>query len=382
MNATVLSLGLYEGSGGPSKSIRFFRDALDAAVISWVDPKDTMLGKPVFKDATKVEGFISKILFARGKQCQAAESLVRASDLISCHSFYRYHNAWIQRVARRYGKPYWFVPHGSLDPWVLSQGRTSKQIFQAIWGNRFLEGASAVVFSTEREKEKASSVFVPKKSRVVYWPLHESDFIKPTLEERETYRKKLGVGADAFVLAYFGRLDPMKRPLETIRAFAAAKLEDAILVVAGNSYGVSEKECRELSQSLGVERRVRVVGPVYGDEKRAFLAGCDAYISLSHRENFNYCAAESLAAGLPVILSEGNDLAWDLVSNGFCIRLPEEDVILSAALAIKSFAALLPGTRRELGDQGREWALANLRFDQFRGTIRSFADEAIRSFSS
>ena len=59
-----------------------------------------------------------------------------------------------------------------------------------------------------------------------------------------------------------------------------------------------------------------MIGPVYGDSKYHYLFASDAYVSLSQRENFNHTAAESLSAGLPVILSPGNDLAGEIRDEG------------------------------------------------------------------
>jgi glycosyltransferase involved in cell wall biosynthesis len=122
--------------------------------------------------------------------------------------------------------------------------------------------------------------------------------------------------------------------------------------------------------ALGITDRVHLIGPVYGCDKHRYLDAADAYISISHRENFNFTAAECLASGLPVILSPGNDLAYDLadVECGWMLRDgdPPEAAIAAAA---RSDAELL----RAMGRNGRVWCERHLRREVFSGRVKSFA---------
>lgn len=382
MKTALLALGLYPSSGGPSKSVRAFADALDASVISWVDPVHLGRERLIWDESLVVYGsrwpLLRQLLVPETADLAAAERLVAESDLVSCHSFWRWHCIWLQQMARKHGVPYWFVPHGILDPYVFTTDRIAKRMFMAMGGRRFLEDAAAVVCATRREYEKLAKFFPNKPHIVVPWPLHERDFRERSEAARTETREALGIASDSFCLLYFGRLDPMKRPLETIDAVARAR-EPVHLVMVGNEFGVSVAECRRRAQAHGIADRVHVVGPAYGDDRHRFLDACDAYISLSHRENFNFTAAECLASGLPVILSEGNDLAWDLADAACGWMLREGD---SPEAAIDSAARTDPRTLRSLGRAGRLWCERHLRHDVFRDRVRAFAATVVGSRSS
>jgi glycosyltransferase involved in cell wall biosynthesis len=188
-------------------------------------------------------------------------------------------------------------------------------------------------------------------------------------------RSELGIPEDAVAALSFGRLHPMKRPLETIDAFAAGATSRAHLVIVGNEAGVSHEDCRDRARRAKIGDRVHVVGPAFGDAKYSYFDACDLYVSLSHRENFNYTAAESLASGLPVLLSPGNDLAPDLAPHGCGWMLASLDDAPALLAAVTSAA---PASLLAMGRRGRSWAEVHLRFDAFRTRIVSLAEAIAR----
>jgi len=250
------------------------------------------------------------------------EERVKKAPLISCHSFYRYHNFWTLRMKEKYGVPYWFVPHGGLDPYVMESGALAKKIFSACGGARFLKEASCVIFSTEAEWQKAETVFGELKGEVVPWPV-QMLVVEDKLGTRNRVRHQLGIPMEDSVLVYFGRIHSMKRPLETIQAVAELSSPNLHLLMIGPEGDVDAETCRSLATELKFDR-LHVIGPVFGSEKAEWLLAGDAYVSLSNRENFNHSAAECLSLGLPVILSKGNDLSGH-VREADCGWCAEED---------------------------------------------------------
>lgn len=373
MNATILALGLYRSSGGPSKSVQAFSKAVNGKVISWVDPRQYERESLIWKDTAVVRARstpgLLQLLVPRKDDALVAERIVAASDIVSCHSFWRWHNIWLARIAKQYGVPYWFVPHGGLDPYVLSSGRLAKNAFLAA-ARPFLTNAAAVVCATRREYEKLAHLVPGVPPIVLPWPLDDADFRDRDTVAGSAVRRTLGIPDQSLCLLYFGRMDPMKRPLETIDAVAAAGSEAVHLIVMGNDFGVSAADCYRRATKCGVRHRVHVVGPQYGAAKHAYLDAADAYISLSHRENFNFTAAECLASRIPVILSPGNDLSGDLGPLE-CGRMLT--TIDDAPQAISDVARLDWSVLRKWGENGRRWAEANLRADVFYEKLCSHA---------
>jgi len=373
----VLTLGLYPSSGGPAKSIRAFADALDAEVISWVDPIERAREAVVWDHTLEVTGHRAPIL----KQLQIpaagaaeAEALIARAQLVSVHSFWRWHIPWVHRVCRRHGVPYWYVPHGSLDPYVM-EGRSTlmKRAFLATRGSAFLRDAATVVFSTKREAEKARCVVGHDRAEVIHWPLGAEDLRPRDVTRRRAMRAQMDIPEDASVFLYFGRLTPMKRPLETISAFARSAAPNAHLIVTGNDFGVTVAECRATALQAGVADRVHVTGPMYGADKAGVLDAADVYLSLSYRENFNFTAAEALATGLGMVLSPGNDLGPDIAGLPG-VTLLSDNAIDTAAAVIGEHAKDGPDSLAQ-GMQARAaWAAKHLSHDTFAAHLRAAAE--------
>jgi glycosyltransferase involved in cell wall biosynthesis len=269
---------------------------------------------------------------------------------------------------QKHGTPYWFVPHGILDPWVMEYGRATKNLFWKFGGQRFLENASTVICSTQAEKDKARSLFDLPNVDVVPWPVELVDCSNSQLA-RVSVRGELGISSDDKVLVYFGRLHHMKRPLETIRAVAMSNQSDVHLIVVGNEQSVSLEDCYRVAKECGIAERVHLIGPVYGSRKFDYLFASDGYVSLSCRENFNHTAAESLSAGIPAILSKGNDL-YSEIAEVDCAWHLSDDRLETAAAAIAEFGSLDHETLAQMGARGRSWVESNLQFETFQERLQ------------
>lgn len=372
MKASIISLGVFQYSGGPTKTIGAFQSALNAETHCFCSSDEIKLHSLAIEGAQPVVSppvpLLKQMRFATSSAVGNAESAFKESKIVSCHSFYRYHALWVNRMSRKHSVPYWFVPHGILDPWVLERGRFVKEAFWRFGGKRFLDEASSVIFSTFSERDKAASQFDLPASEVLPWPV-ELVATANRINCRDRIRRELSIPEEAKVLLYFGRIHSMKKPIETIRAVASGGDENLHLVIVGNEQDISLKECYNVADELGIAKQVHLIGPVYGDKKYDYLMAADAYISLSYRENFNHTAAESLSAGLPLILSPGNDLQGDIEAEQ-CSWGLRDDELKTASEAIEAFNCLSAHELHEMGKRGRAWVAKNLQFEQFERKIK------------
>lgn len=372
-DVTLITLAVLKSSGGPTKTSRSFQEALGASQYCFCTRDELANDSLAIPGAQAVYASglpgLKQFRYVTEAASQAAAEAVRSSQIVSCHSFYRYHIEWMNRMHKECGVPYWFVPHGILDPWVFHRASLGKSLFWSCIGQRYLENASTIIFSTTAERDKAASRLVFDSSEVLPWPVDPVD-CSGREQARKGIREERSVPEDAKVLLYFGRVHSMKRPLETIRAMAAAG-GDAHLLVVGNEQDVSLQECYRVAEECGVESRVHLVGPVYGQAKFDYMFAADAYISLSHRENFNHTAAESLSAGLPLILSPGNDLAGEITAEDCSWHLPD-DSEKTAVASIEAFLAKPIEDLQAMGQRGQAWVAANLGFDLFSKRLNEF----------
>jgi glycosyltransferase involved in cell wall biosynthesis len=360
-----------EGKGGIFKAVRSFQHVLGGVVLSFTEQELI----PQSSTTSILHVPITGGLIARRYGMPHPELLRRCVEehiqgikLVVVHGMYRYHAQWAARFARAAAIPYWVVPHGALDPWVFSYRSIQKRIWMQWIGSRILREAKSVIVTTAREAEKAARYLAGCSVRVVHLPVQRAT-IGGREEARLSVREQLGISNNARILLFLGRLHPMKRVIETIDAVHKAHQPDVHLVVVGpGSPELSVEDCRTHVRKLKT-KRIHIVGPHFGTAKDRWLLSADGFISLSHRENFNYSAAEALCCGLPVILSPGNDLASELssFSAGWLVDsygLDEE------ADAIRQFGSSTAGELAAMGTAGARWASTNLTDFAFVSALR------------
>jgi glycosyltransferase involved in cell wall biosynthesis len=175
----------------------------------------------------------------------------------------------------------------------------------------------------------------------------------PSAALRESARGKLGYGEEEFVAGMAGSLLPRKRHLTLIRA--AADLSNRIpglrLLFVGTERdpGYSE-ELRKSVASLGLEGAVDFNGPE--TDMNLYYNAMDVLVMPSGNEGFGYAAAEAMAAGIPVIVSDASSLPEVVGSDGTAgLVFPLDDHAVLAALLEKLH--LDPGLRASVAGEGR-----------------------------
>src|SRR5439155_23946261 len=118
---------------------------------------------------------------------------------------------------------------------------------------------------------------------------------------------RAAVQGDPYVL-YLGRLSWKKGLDKLIRAVS---LEPRLrLVIAGNDDEAHLPRVQAWIAEAGIETRATVLPRfVSGVDKVALLAGATVFALPSASENFGIAALEAMAAGCPVVVSEGVGLA-------------------------------------------------------------------------
>lgn len=126
---------------------------------------------------------------------------------------------------------------------------------------------------------------------------------RPDAVLRPSVRRNLGFEDGHFVVIFCGRIDPMKRPLFAVRAFAkfVARYPMGRLLIVG--HGPEQAAVKLEITSLGIEDKVIMTGQVA--DTAPYYAASDCYLSTSaNQEGCPLAAAEALATGLPAVLPE------------------------------------------------------------------------------
>lgn len=364
MRTLCVTLNYADIWGGTTTAVSNFAEALDGDILSFTSESLISMARHGGGIThIPVPDSVAGRLYGRprSRDLRLASELAHDYDVLICHMLFRQHTNLVYRM----GKPYFIVPHGSLDPYVFTYRRLQKEIWLRSFGARFFREAEAVIFASRREQQKAFHNIGSGNARVISWTVEEAVSQDPN---RAKVRDQLGIPEDAKMLLFLGRLHSMKRPLETIEAFAQAAVEGLHLVIVGPEEQYSVRELQAAATRCRASN-VHVQGPVFGDAKWGMYRAADGYISLSLRENFGYTMAEAMRSGLPLILSSGHDLAHDLVGEE-CSWMLETNTREEAVRAIRAFGRSNPEVLRQMGERGKCWIMANATYDQFRSRLR------------
>ncbi|MGC2528427.1 MAG: glycosyltransferase, partial [Candidatus Acidiferrum sp.] len=103
------------------------------------------------------------------------------------------------------------------------------------------------------------------------------------------------------------------------------------LVFAGPDESGMTARLTQLAAQLGVAPQVYFSGPIFGEAKWAAYRDADVFVLPSQNENFGNTAAESVAAGTPVVMTERCGIA-PLLADVAGLVVPHDAKALSTAI--------------------------------------------------
>jgi glycosyltransferase involved in cell wall biosynthesis len=127
-----------------------------------------------------------------------------------------------------------------------------------------------------------------------------------SLPEHGLFRKSLGIPSDAKLILFLGRLSQKKSPDLLLQAFAQLPPSSppVHLAFVGPDESGMLARLQQMAQQLNVAPRVHFSGPLSGNPKWSAYRDADIFVLPSQNENFGNTAAESVAAGTPVIVTD------------------------------------------------------------------------------
>jgi glycosyltransferase involved in cell wall biosynthesis len=132
------------------------------------------------------------------------------------------------------------------------------------------------------------------------------------LVDREATRSNWGAGADTCVILFCAKLQPWKRPLDLLVAFAKANVADSLLIFAGE--GAQRQELESEAVRLSIRERVRFLGFCNQSQLPAVYTSSDLLVLPSEYEPFAVVVNEASCCGCPVVASDHVGAARDLVA--------------------------------------------------------------------
>jgi glycosyltransferase involved in cell wall biosynthesis len=254
------------------------------------------------------------------------------------------------RECRRQNVPYVVEPIGMFVPIVRNV--RFKRLYHYFYGRKMLASAARVIATSEQEVRELSGGGIQREKIV----LRRNGVMQPErIPERGLFRKTKDIPADALVILFLGRLSEKKSPDLLLKAFSSLPAQiaarDVRLVLAGPDEHGMEAKLNEMAKALHVAERVQFAGPVFGEAKWAAYRDADVFVLPSQNENFGNTAAESAAAGTPVIVTEQCGIA-SLLAEAALIIPHQEAALVQALKSLLQDEHL----RGRLGRQGAEAA--------------------------
>ena len=192
-----------------------------------------------------------------------------------------------------------------------------------------IAGADVLAVSTDDELEQLACLYGAAHDRLkTVHPGLDHGLFRP-LDTRRQARQSLGLRDEATLL-YVGRIQPLKGLELAVRAveeLSGAIERDVVLLVVGGASGASGDaeltRLKDLSRELGIEERVRFLGPRPHASLPDLYGASDIVVVCSHTESFGFAALEAHACGIPVVATAVGGLAH-IVGDGLSGYLVQE----------------------------------------------------------
>jgi len=232
-------------------------------------------------------------------------SLIRNGgfDAILIYTGYMYASFWLSVLAAKSKRVPILISSDSTTTQPRDGSRLKKRLKPFILG-RVYRTIDVLMAGSPAVEELALSLGMPKE-RIVVIPsgMNKEEWIARTAKfERRVVREEWGIPANAPVVLFCAKLQPWKRPLDLLRAFAKAAVPGAFLVVAGD--GPQRAELEREVRDLRLAESVRILGFVNLSRLPGLYKAADLFVLPSEYDPCPLVVPEAMLSGLPVILSD------------------------------------------------------------------------------
>ncbi|CAN5860027.1 D-inositol-3-phosphate glycosyltransferase [soil metagenome] len=263
-----------------------------------------------------------------GQMCPFVREVLRTEatfphghyDLV--HSHYWLSGQVGSVLAERWGVPLVHAMHtmAKVKNVSLAVGDAPEPQARVVGEEQVVAASDVLVANTADEARQLVELYdaPPERVRVVHPGVDLDVFGTARTGGRAAARRRLGLRADARVLLFVGRLQPLKAPDVLLRGVAALlqtrpDLRTGLVVpVVGGPSGSGADDpdaLGKLAGRLGIADVVRMVAPARHDELASWYAAATLVCVPSYSESFGLVALEAQACGTPVVAAHVGGLS-------------------------------------------------------------------------
>lgn len=226
---------------------------------------------------------------------------LRDYDVVHIYGLYDLIGSTAGWFCRRYGVPYVLEPLGMFGPKVRS--RQKKRLYRKVIGNALFKGAKAVIATSETERDELIGGGISAEKIVLRRNgIDLSEF--ESLPARGAFRAKLALNEKTPLILFLGRLSFIKGLDHLVKAFSRLEAREHLVIAGPDDRDGCAQMVRALIEEFNLGERVILTGPLYGKEKLQGLVDADLFVLPSRYESFGNAAAESIACGTPVLVTD------------------------------------------------------------------------------
>ncbi len=293
---------------------------------------------------------------------------LKNSNLVHTHGCWLYPNWIAGRVARKTDKPLVISPLGHLDPWSLKHHARRKQ-----WIRRWIEDGnwrhcSAWIAKSEAEADAIRTLDLPGKIYVIPNGIHSSEW--KVGASPELFLKQHEFLRGRRICLFLSRLHPKKGAHELLKAWNRIhrRHREWALVIGGRVDSRYARDLRSQAADSELEGSIVFVGELRGSMKKAAFAAASLFVLPSLSENFGQVVLESLAAGVPAMVThacpwqglESHNCGWWIRGGEASLRLALDEILRESDETLKS-----------RGLRGREWVTRDFEWGTVAKQIKS-----------
>lgn len=367
MKACIFTTSIDKKDGGPARSVPILAKGLTMQGI------DTILLTCASSDMNShiIENTPVKLItLSSNISHKALEKLIlnERFDIIHAQNLWNplYHK--VAKIARRHNIPYIMTPRGCLEPWCLKHKALKKKLALFLYQKNDLQKATCILATSKMEATNIRNIGITAPIAV----------IPNGIDVSEYKCRQSGINVKKQI-CFISRIHQKKGLELLIEVWSKLykKYPEWKIIIAGNGEKNYIDYLNNLIVSKGLYDSVKILPPVFGNEKQKLYSESALFILPSYSENFGMVIAEAMSCGLPVITTKNTP--WEMLNEnniGWCIDLSLENLqgCLNSAINLGMDSLFEMGQHASLyiKDNYHFSSVAkriNLLYDWIKGTI-------------
>jgi glycosyltransferase involved in cell wall biosynthesis len=285
------------------------------------------------------------------------------ADIIHHHSIWLRTLHYAHKSAKRSGASLVVSPRGMMDPWAWNHHARRKSFARRFIHPRAFEDVDGWHATSASEEGALRSLGFKQ-------PICVAPNGVSSLSDQETsdslayWRNMLGPLSDRPVALFYSRFHRKKRLIELIDIWSESGPEDWLLLIVGIPEEYNSQMIGDYVLRVGCKGRILAFNGTYRPSPYPVAS---LFLLPSHGENFGLSIAESMANGVPVVVTDSTP--WSEINGngaGWCVPWSKFPAAVKSAIA--------EGTEglRLRGEIAREWVLGNYSWDASAKTLVEF----------